>query len=177
VGGHGLEAINLDCASLSQVVLPLGGRASPCAARVRLVPGPPEKWLRFVIWACDPTLPPKRLAPSAVEYRMSSRYRYAAFTIANSTVLATSAHGGTNSISIRYRLRSDFGNRQKAWLREPVANPQLTRRLRTPRSNNRASQECLPMVICPPGLQSPMTAVRPDDLDTTARGQSTQFAA
>jgi hypothetical protein len=58
---------------------------------------------------------------------MSSQYRYAAFTIANSTVLAMSAHGGTNSISIRYRLRYDFGNRQKAWLREAVANPQLTR--------------------------------------------------
>jgi hypothetical protein len=70
-----------------------------------------------------------------------------------------------------------FWQQTKGMASGAMANPQLTRRLRTPRSNNRASQECLPMVICPPGLQSPMTAVRPDDLDTTARGQSTQCAA
>jgi hypothetical protein len=56
--------------------------------------------------------------PSAVEYLMSSQYRYAAFTIANSTVSAVSALGGANSISIRFRLQSDFGNGQKACVRE-----------------------------------------------------------
>ncbi len=62
----------------------------------------------------------------AVEYRMSSQSRCAAFIIASFTVLATSARGGTNSISIRFRLRSDFGNRQRACLRGQMANPKLT---------------------------------------------------
>ncbi len=78
----------------------------------------------------------------AVGCRMSSQYRCAAFTIASSTVLATSALGGTNSISIRFRLRSGFGNRRRACLRGQMANPKLTRRLRTPRSDRKARQGC-----------------------------------
>jgi hypothetical protein len=109
----------------------------------------------------------------AVGCRMSSQFRCAVFIIASSTELATNAHGGINSISIRFRLRFAFGNRPGAWLRRQVANPRLTRRLRMRRPVRKARQVPLPIQIRPRGIPT----ARSDDVATTARGQSAQCAA